>query len=505
MDNEKLLLHVSFAMGATLLVFWIARATIPAWVIVPAVAVVLAGPWLQRHRLTWEAIIAVTLLSILATNSQRLAIDYASRYREFFFLLVPLLFYAGIVLTRQKAPGEPIYLYNVAWLGLLATLDIEGAAVTIPLLSLLILLAVLLAGTTQDRPRLLERLVPVALIVIGVTILSTSLSVEIGPLSASAARNLQSFLFGRSTSVDFVLGHSGTNWWRPWPAAANRLVGSWLLRLSFSEEFASLARSLLIAPLIVFLAWIFMGGVLQQGPGKSFRKLLLPFLLVLAMDLSFLVLVSLHSKSLNTLMLGPASPWMIDGKLLVPKSWQMFLALRAKVSFVPSSSIIVLQLVVRNLSILAVLGSVIISVRDAFATQWDRLEGIGRRRDRIVIERTIKRIRSLNDEELLRDPRGTIIAFFYMAANALYPLDLAMVRGETPTELSDRVARWYPDLAREVDILGRLFYVARYSKSEITAEQVELARDTYQKLLEMLKVEAQHPRIKTEGALPSAR
>jgi len=505
MEREKLLLHVSFAAGATLIVFWIARATIPAWIVLPAVSAVIAGPWLQRRRLTWEAIIAVVLLSVLATNSQRLAIDYAARYREFFFLLVPMLFYAGIVLTRLKAPGEPVYLYNVAWLGLLTTLDLEGASVTIPALSVLILLAVLLSGTAEDRPRLLQRLVPVALILIGVTILSTSLPVETGPFSASTARNLQAFLFGRSTSVDFVLAHHGTNWWRPWPTAATSLLGSWLLRLSFAEEFAGLARSLLAAPLMAVLAWTFVGGVLQQGPGKSFRRLLPSFLLMIGMSLVFLLLVSLHSKNLNALMFGPASPWIINGKLLVPKSWQMFLALRARINFFPSSSIIVLQLVVRNLSILTVLSSVIISARQAFATQWDRLEGIGRRRDRIVIERTIKRIRSLDDDELLRNPPGTIIALFYMAANALYPLDLAMVRGETPTELSARVARWYPDLAEQIDILGKLFYVARYSEAEITPDQVRLARNTYQKFLELLKAEAQHPRIKTEGALPSAR
>lgn len=505
MENEKSLLHISFATGATLLIFWIARATIPAWVVVPAVAVVLAGSWLQRHRLTWEAVIAVALLSIAATNSQRLAIDYAARYREFFFLLVPLLFYSGVVLTRQKTPGEPVYLYNVAWLGLLATFDLEGASVTIPALSVLILLAVLLSGTAEDRPRLLLRLVPVALILIGVTILSTSLTVETGPLSVSTARNLQAFLFGRSTSVDFVLGHHGTNWWRPWPTAATSLLGSWLLRLSFAEESADLSSSLLAAPLMAVLAWIFVGGVLQQGPGKSFRKLLPSFLLMIGMSLVFLLLVSLHSKNLNALMFGPASPWIINGKLLVPKSWQMFLALRTRVNFFPSSSIIVLQLVVRNLSILTVLFSVITSVRQAFATQWNRLEGIGRRRDRIVIERTIKRIRNLDDNELLRDPRGTIIALFYMAANALYPLDLAMIRGETPTELSARVARWYPDVAEQIDILGRLFYVARYSEAEITLHQVKLARNTYQRLLELLKTEAQHPRIKTEGALPSDR
>ncbi|MCE5193326.1 DUF4129 domain-containing protein [bacterium] len=505
MEREKTLLHVSFAVGATLIVFWIGRVTIPAWIVLPALSVVIAAPWLQRHRLTWEAIIGVALLSVFATNSQRLAIDYAARYREFFFLVVPMLFYAGIVFTRVKPPGEPVYLYTVTWLGLLAALDPEGASVTIPALSALILLAVLLSETAEDRPRLLLRLVPVAVILIAVTILSTFLAVETGPLSASTARNLQAFLFGRSTSVDFVLGHHGTNWWRPWPSAGTRLLRSWLVRLSFVEESADLGRSLLIAPFTTVLAWIFVGGVLQQGPGKSFRKLLPSFVLTISMGLVFLSLISLHSKSLSVLMLGPASPWMVNGNLLVPTSWQMFLALRAKVNFFPSSSIIVLQLVVRNLSILAVLFSVITSVRQAFATQWDRLEGIGRRRDRIVIERTIKRIRSLDDDELLRDPRGTIIALFYMAANALYPLDLAMVRGETPTELSARVARWYPDIAEQIDILGKLFYVARYSEAEITTDQVRQARSAYEKLLNLLKAEAQHPRIKTEGALPSAQ
>jgi hypothetical protein len=89
-----------------------------------------------------------------------------------------------------------------------------------------------------------------------------------------------------------------------------------------------------------------------------------------------------------------------------------------------------------------------------------------------------------------------------MAANALYPLDLAMVRGETPTELTTRVARWYPDLAEKISVLGRLFYVARYSKVDVTPDQVRLAKGTYEKLLEMLKVGAQHPRIRSEGAVP---
>jgi len=502
MNREKSLLHVSFMIVATLLVFWIARSTIPLWIVVPALAVVIAGPWLQRRRLTWEAIIAVALATILATNSQRLAIDYAARYREFFFLLVPMLFYAGVVRTRLKTPGEPVYLYNVVWLTLLVTLDVPGAAVSIAVLSLLVLLALLLAGTDEDRPRFLRRLVPVAVILIAVTLLATSLPVETGPFSASAAQSLQEFLFGSPTAVDFITRRHTTNWWKPWPAAATSLLGSWLMRIALAEELRVLGLSLLMTPLMMLLAWVFIGAVLQQGPGKSLRRLLPALFLLFGMGCVFAVLVSMHSKELNTLMFGPSSPWIINGKLLVPRTWQMFLALRLKVSLFPSSTVIVLQLVVRNLSILTVLFCVATCVRQAFATEWDRLEGIGRRRDRIVIERTIRRIRDLNDEELLRDPRGTVIAIFYMAANALYPLDLAMVRGETPTELTSRVARWYPDLAEQVDVLGRLFYLARYSKVDVTADQVRLAKETYQKLLEMLKVEAQHPRIRTEGALP---
>ncbi|MGB9665919.1 MAG: DUF4129 domain-containing protein [Candidatus Cryosericum sp.] len=505
MERDKFLLHLGFTTTATLVIFWIARATIPAWIVLPALAIVIAAPWLQQHKLIWEAVIALILLSIVATNGQRLAMDYAARYREFFFLLVPMPFYAGVIVTRLRIPGEPVYLYSVAWLGLLATLDLEGASVTIPALSLLILLSVLLSESTKDQQELLQQLVPVALVLLGITLLSVLLPVETGPLGATTARNLQAFLFGRSTSVDYVLGHHGTNWWRPWPTAGSSLLRSWLFRVSFVEEFHVLSRSLLLAPLTLLLAWVFVGGVLQQGPGKSLRKLLPSLILAAGMGLSFLLLISLHAKCLDTLMFGATSPWMVNGTLLVPKSWNMFLALRAKVNFFASPSIIVLQLIVRNLSILSVLFSIIISVRQALATQWDRLEGIGRRRDRIVIERTIKRIRSLDDDELLRDPRGTIIALFYMAANALYPLDLAMVRGETPTELSGRVARWYPDLAEQIDILGRLFYVARYSEAEIHPDQVVLARNAYQKLLELLKAEAQHPRIKTEGALPSAR
>jgi hypothetical protein len=502
MNHEKSLLHLSFMTLATLLVFWTARATIPWWVVLPALAVLVAGPWLERRKLTWEAIIAVVLISILATNSQRLAIDYAARYREFFFLLVPMLFYAGIVRTRLKTPGEPVYLSNIVWLALLVTLDVAGAAVSIAVLSLLVLLALILAGTEEDRPRFLQRLIPVAIILIVVTLLATSLQVETGPFSASTAQNLQDFLFGRPTAVDFITRRHATNWWKPWPAAATSLLGSWLIRTALAEEFKVLAGSTLAAPFAILLAWIFLGGVLQQGPGKSLRRLVPALLLLLGMACIFTALVSMHSKALNTLMFGPSSPWMINGKLLIPRTWQMFLALRSKVGLFPSSTVIVLQLVLRNLSILTVIYCGATSVRQAFATQWDRLEGIGRRRDRIIIEHTIKRIRSLDDEELLRDPRGTVIAIFYMAANALYPIDLAMVRGETPTELTARVARWYPDLAGQVDVLGRLFYIARYSTVDVTPDQVRLAKATYQKLLEMLKAEAQHPRIRTEGALP---
>jgi hypothetical protein len=502
MNHEKSLLHVSFMMVATLLVFWTARATVPLWIVLPALAVLVSGPWLQRRRLTWEAIIAVALVSVLATNSQRLAIDYAARYRQFFFLLVPMLFYAGIVLTRLKTPGEPVYLGNIVWLALLIMLDVAGAAVSIAVLSLLVVLALLLAGTDEDRPRFLQRLVPVAIVLIAVTLLATSLPVETGPFSASTAQNLQDFLFGRPTAVDFITRRHTTSWWKPWPAAATSLLGSWLMRTALAEELQVLVGSLLTAPLMILLAWIFLGAVLQQGPGKSLRRLVPALLLLLGMSCIFVVLISIHSKALNTLMFGPSSPWIINGKLLVPSTWQMFLALRSKVNLFPSPAVMALRLSLRNLSILTVLYCGVTCVRQAFATQWDRLEGIGRRRDRIIIERTIKRIRSLDDEELLHDPRGTVIAIFYMAANGLYPLDLAMVRGETPTELTARVAQWYPDLAEQVDVLGRLFYIARYSKVDVTPDQVRLAKTAYQKLLEMLKVEARHPRIRTEGALP---
>jgi hypothetical protein len=66
------------------------------------------------------------------------------------------------------------------------------------------------------------------------------------------------------------------------------------------------------------------------------------------------------------------------------------------------------------------------------------------------------------------------------------------VRGETPTELTTHVAWWYPGLAEQVDVLGRPFYIARYSKVDVTPGQARPAKSTYQRLLEMLKVEAQH-------------
>jgi hypothetical protein len=502
MNREKALLHISFMMIATALIFWTARATIPLWTALPALAVVAAARWLRRRRLTWEAIAGVALICIGATNAQRLSMSYAARYKEFFFLLVPMLFYAGVARTAAKAPGEPVYLNNVVWLALLMTLDVEGAAVSISILSMLVLLALLLAGADEDRPRFLQRLTPVALLLIIATLLASALPVETGPFSASTARGLQDFLFGHATAVDYVTQRHTTNWWKPWPAAATNLLGSWLLRTAFAEQLKALLVPMIMAPLAILVAWVFLGAVLQQGPGRSFRKLLPAVAMLAAVDLAFLALISIHSKGLNALMFGPSSPWMTSGKLFIPRTWQMFLALRSQVTLIPSSATIVLQLVVRNLAILTALCCGYVSVREAFSTQWDRLEGIGRRRDRIVIERTIKRIRSLDDDELLRDPRGTVIAIFYMAANALYPLDLAMVRGETPSELTSRVARWYPDIAVNIGVLGRLFYTARYSTTDVSAEQVRLAKATYQQLLEQLKLEAQHPRIKTEGALP---
>ncbi|MHB8070643.1 MAG: DUF4129 domain-containing protein [Candidatus Cryosericum sp.] len=502
MNREKSLLHLSFMMISTVLIFWTARATIPLWIVLPALAVIAAARQLRHRKLTWEAIVGLGLMCVVATNAQRLSMDYAARYREFFFLLVPILFYAGVLLTASKTPGEPAYLGNIVWLSLLITIDVEGAAVSISILSILVLLALLLAGTDQDRPRFLRRLVPVALLLIVVTLLASTLPVETGPFSASTAHGLQDFLFGRPTAVDYVTRRHTTNWWKPWPAAATSLLGSWLMRAALAEQLKVLVVPLSVAVLVILLAWVFTGAVLQQGPGKSLRKLLPAIVILVAMKGAFLALVSIHSKELNTLMFGPSSPWMTDGQLFVPRTWQMFLALRSKITLVPSSEVIALQLVVQNLAILVSLYCGYTCVRQALSTQWDRLEGIGRRRDRIIIERTIKRIRGLDDDELLRDPRGTVIAIFYMAANALYPLDLAMVRGETPSELTARVAKWYPDIAEHVDVLGKLFYTARYSTTDVSAEQVRLAKNTYQQLLEQLKVEAQHPRIKTEGALP---
>ena len=157
MGQEKRILHSAFMVVSTLVVFWTARDTIPVWVVLPALAVLLGAPWLQRHKLTWEGIIAVALVSVIATNQARLSIDYAARYREFFFLLVPLCFYAGIVWTSLKPPGEPVYLGNVVWLALLGTLDTTGAGVTIAVLSFLVLVAMILAGTEEDRPRFVQR------------------------------------------------------------------------------------------------------------------------------------------------------------------------------------------------------------------------------------------------------------------------------------------------------------------------------------------------------------
>lgn len=502
MDHEKSLLHLLFMSIATILIFWIVRDTIPVWVMAPALLVILTTPWLQRHKLTWESVIGVALLCIVATNNSRLAMGYAARYREFFFLLVSLLFYTGVVYTRLKPAGTPVYLGNVVWLAIFATLDVAGAGVSIAMLSLLVLLGLLLAGTREDRPRFLQRIMPVAVLLILVTLLAVSLPTETGPFSASAARGLQDFLFGHPTAGSPAARRYTTSWWKLWPAAANNHIGSWLMRTAFFEEVRTLVLPFSLALLVVAAAWFFLGAVLQQGPRKSLQRLI-PSLILLVLASSILVaLTSMESKALNVLMFGPASPWRENGTLFLPTTWQMFLALRSEVRYFPADAIIAWQIIARNLAVLTIIFSGYICVRQAFATDWNHLEAIGRRRDRIQIERTIKRIKSLDDNELLRDPRGTVIAIFYMGANALYPLDLAMVRGETPTELTARVTEWYPDIARPVDVLGRLFYKARYSTDEISPEQVMLAKTTYQKLLELLQQETRNPRIKTKGAQP---
>lgn len=503
MGQEKRILHSSFMVVSTLVVFWTARDTIPAWVVLPALAVLLGAPWLQRHKLTWEGIITVALVSVIATNQARLSIDYAARYREFFFLLVPLCFYAGIVWTNLKPPGEPVYLGNVVWLALLGTLDTTGAGVTIAVLSFLVLVAMILAGTEEDRPRFVQRAVSVGGIAVVSTVLAVSLPVETGPFSASVARGLQDFLFGRPGEATTPARHP-TNWWKPWPTVASSRVGVWLMRLALLEEFKALGGALLLPAAALLAAWIFLGTMLQEGPGRSLRRLMPAAACWFGCIGVFAALVSMHSKVLGTLMLGPSSPWSVNGQLLTPRTWQMVLALRSEVIYAPSRAAVTLGIVARCLSGLSCLACLVTCIREAIAKRGTLFEGIGRRRERVVIERTIKRIQSLDDDELLRDPRGTVLALFYMAANALYPLDLAMVRGETPTELTARVAVWYPDLAEQIDILGRLFYIARYSTADIGASQVRTATAAYQKLLELLKHETQHPRIKTEGAVPIA-
>lgn len=501
MDRREASLHLLFMCLAVGLVFWTARATIPGWIVVPALLVILSGPWLQRHRLTWESIIAIALLCIIVTNDRRLAMDYAARYREFFFLLLPLFFYTGIVFTRLKPAGTPIYLGNVVWLAILATPDTTGTPVSIAILSLLVLLALLLEESPEDHARFLQRVVPVAILLVAVTLLAVALPVETGPFSASAARGLQAFIFGHP-SASTAGRQNRVVWWKPWPAAATNHIGSWLMRIAFFDQAHTLLFPLLFALFMVVASWIFLGAVLQQGPRKSLKRLL-PSLLLLGLMTDILVaLMSMESKALNELMFGAASPWREDGVLFLPKTWQMFLALRSEVRYFASDMVIAWQVIFRNVALLTVLASCYICVRQAIATDWNRLEAIGHRRERIQLRRTIKRIKSLDDAELLRDPRGTVIAIFYMGANALYPLDLAMVRGETPTELTARVAQWYPDMATCIATLGRLFYKARYSTDEITTEQVMLAKTTYQKLLELLQEEARHPRIRPEGAQP---
>ena len=502
-DQEKRILHIAFMVVSTLVVFWTARETIPVWIVLPAIAVLLAAPWLQRHKLTWEGIIAVVLVSVIATNQARLAVDYAARYREFFFLLVPLCFYAGIVWTSLKPPGEPVYLGNVVWLALLGTLDTTGAGVTIATLSFLVLVAMILAGTQEDRPRFVQRAVLVGGIAVMSTILAVSLPVETGPFSASVARALQDFLFGRPGEAATLPRHP-TNWWKPWPTVASSRVGAWLMRLALIEEFKALGPALLLPAVALLAGWIFLGTMLQEGPGRSLRRLV-PAIACWAGCIGvFAALVSIRSKVLGTVMLGPSSPWSVNGQVLTPRTWQLVLALRAEVTYIPSPTALALETVARCLAGLSCLACLVICIREAVAKRGTLFEGIGRRRERVAIERTIKRIQRLDDDELLRDPRGTVLALFYMAANALYPLDLAMVRGETPTELAARVAVWYPDLAEQIDVLGRLFYVARYSTAEIGASQVRTATAAYEKLLELLKRETQHPRIKTEGAVPVA-
>lgn len=497
-NRNETALHTMFVLISTALVFWTARATIPFWIVLPAFGVTAAAPWLRHRRLTWESIAAVAIICVAATHRQRLAMAYAAQYRQFFFLLAPMLFYAGVVVTAGKRPGKSIYLGNVIWLALLVTLDVEGAAVSLCILSILILLALLLTGTDQDRHRFLPRLIPVAILVITATLLASILPVEIGPFSASTAQGLQEYLFGRATTYDWRAGRYSTDWWKPWPAAATNRIGSWLMRMAATEELRALAVPVGLSTLAVALSWIFLGAILQQGPGRAARRLAPSLSLLGITAILYSALVSMHSKQLNTLMFGASSPWMVDGEQFLPRTWQMFLTLRSGVTFAATPVILGLRAAVRAVAVLIGAQSISTCIRQAIVTQWDKLEGIGRRRDRIVIERTIKRIRNLEDDELLRDPRGSVIAMFYMAVNALYPLDLAMVRGETPTELTARVTRWYPDMACQIEILGKLFYEARYSTTDVTAEQVGKAKAAYQRLLEQLKTEAQHPRIRGE-------
>ena len=274
MNREKSLLHVSFMMVATLLVFWTARATIPLWIVVPALAVVIAGPWLQRRRLTWEAIIAVALASVLATNGQRLTIGLCGTLPG---VLLPSRTDA-LLCRRCPHQAEGPWRTGLPLQHRLAgTAGHAGRRRALPFRSPCCPSSsfwhLLLAGTDEDRP-------------------SVSAAAGAGcrhpdcrhsPGNVPSRRDwsvqrvdcpeaCRTSCLAVPRHVDFITRRHTTNWWKPWPAAATSLLGSWLMRTALAEELHVLALSLLVAPLVMLLAWIFIGAVLQQGPGKSLRK-----------------------------------------------------------------------------------------------------------------------------------------------------------------------------------------------------------------------------------------
>lgn len=458
------------ANAACFLAYWIARAAVPWWFAIPALAVFNIALNHRNQRLfrLYHGLQTCFLIVYLAVTAENHTLQEFLAILILTALFELYLWIAGNLTLAAVSPSGFLRVSIVAcFYAVLGNTDPLVCAVVLAVM----LAASMFSAVIASDPISVKKLVPGFIILAVVFAAAVASPIVQAPTLPRAAVWL---LPGTPSSTPKPAGNGGL------PVNLPALTLRRVMQQHFWELFGFMYVPMAVMTAILLAAAIVSVSILHNSWGKTMRMLLFPVSLLLCALVFTLIYTAAKTAQVSggIAALG-AFPGNIDdivetlrkNSILPPREDEVKATLERIVTVVYWF----------GASLLFV--SIMSTLRDmVFEFRHEVLLSMLERNERKKVLRAVRRLASLDDGVLLEDPATSVTAMFAMAVEAVHALGPSLRRGETAHEYALRVSTDLPSCAVPIQELADLFGKARYSHDAVTERDVLTARSALQSL-----------------------